>query len=194
MFSKPLVFQALSGSAAGLVVVFAMRSWLSTAALGAYYVIRSICSIFSPIMQMMRTHYAAHLTQKSSFKRNRFIEYLIFIAAGIFIVLSWFFKEFIIQNTIGSSYLAYSGLLPIILFQIFVMLYNSLLSAHIRRAGDTMVFNYYGAAWILSSAILIPVAKYTGSIQLAVWVIVSATIVQCGLLIRADATLRRKQQ
>jgi len=181
-FSKPLLFQALSGSASGVIVAFAMRSWISTAAFGAYQALRSICNIVSPLMQMISTHYSSYLTRIPDFKHHRCIEYLLIIVGAGLVYLSWLFKDCIIENSIGSSYLPYSFLLPIILFHTFVMLYNSLLSAHIRRSGNTQVFIYSGLVVLLSSVALIPTAKYTGSIQMVVFVIVLGAVSQFAML------------
>jgi len=181
-FSKPLLFQALSGSASGVIVAFAMRSWISTAAFGAYQAQISICNIVSPLMQMINTHYSSYLTRTSDFKQHRHIEYLLIIVGAGLVYLSWLFKESIVGNTIGSSYLSYSFLLPVIMFHTFIMLTKSLVGARIRRSGNTKVFIYSGLVGLLSSIVLIPTAKYIGSIQMVVLVIVLGAVMQLVML------------
>jgi len=181
-FSKPLLFQALSGSASSVIVAFAIRSWISTAALGAYQAIRSICNIISPLMQMIGSHYSSYLTRKPDFKQHHIIECLLIILGGVLVCLAWIFKEFIINNTIGTSYLSYSFLLPVVMFHTVIMLAINLVCAHIRRAGHTRIFLYSGIIGLLSSTVLIPTAKYTGSIQMVVCVVVIGTILQFVML------------
>lgn len=181
-FSKPLLFQALSGSASGVIVAFAMRSWLSTAVFGAYQALRSICNIVSPLMQIINTHYSSYLTRKSGFKQHYFIEYLLIFVGGLLVYISWFFKDCITKNTIGPSYLNYSFLLPVIMFHTFILLTNNLVGARIRRSGNTQVFIYSGLIGLLSSIVLIPTAKCTGSIQMVVFVIVLGAVIQFAML------------
>ena len=181
-FSKPLLFQALSGSASGVIVAFAMRSWISTAAFGAYQALRSICNIVSPLMQMTSTHYSSYLARKTDFKTHRFIEYLLIIVGGGLVYLAWRFKVSIIENTIGSSYLSYSFLLPVIMFHTVIMLTINLVGARIRRSGNTKVFIYSGLIGLLNSVALIPTAKYTGSIQMTVYVLVLGAAIQFVML------------
>ena len=177
-FSKPLLFQALSNSASGVIVAFAMRNWISTAALGAYQAMRSICNIVSPLIQMIGTHYSVHLTRKADLKGHNFMEYSLLIAGGGLVYLTWLFAVSIIKNTIGVSYLAYSFLPPVIMFHTVAILAANLASARVRRIGNTRVFVYCGLIGLSSGIMLIPTAKYTGSAQLVALVMAIGTVAQ----------------
>ena len=143
IFSKPLLLQALSSSANGVIIAFAMRSWIGIAAFGAYKALRSICNIVTPLMQMINTHYSSYLAAVSDFRHHRLTEYLMYTGGGSLVLLSWLFKKFIIENTIGPSYLVYSSLLPVIMFHTVIMLLNNLVAAGIRCSGNTRIFRSY---------------------------------------------------
>ena len=188
-FSKPLLFQALSGAASGVIVAFAMRSWIGTAAYGAYQAMRSICNIISPIMQMVNTHYSTYLTRNKKVSPSRFMECFIIIIGGVLVCISWLLKEFVIENTVGASYLNFSFLLPMVMFHTVIMLASNLLSAHVRHSGCTRIFIYSGLVGFLSGIAIVPVAKCTGSIIMAVSVVIFGSFVQLVMLKRSVSVI-----
>ena len=182
VFSRPLLLQTVSGSLSALLTAFVMCTWVSIAAYGAYQALRSICNVFSPIMQMINTHYSSYLARHTSLRRHRYIEYLIILGGGFLVCISWIFKDWLIRVTIGPSYSAYAALLPLILFHTTIMLSNSLMGAGIRRSGNTGIFYYYSFVGLAGSIVLIPLAMLARSLQPIVWVIVLSAIAQFELL------------